>query len=91
LESGGLDAGQQAEMELMIFRQWRQERCWSEQPMAQSLAAFRADPQVAEAYAVLENWLHCAAPAASPAQVAQAVGSRLETSAPPRAPETLET
>ena len=91
LESGELDARQRAGLELMIFRQWRRQRSWSEQPMAQSLAAFRADPEVAEAYAVLENWLHRAVPAASPAQVAQAVRSRLENSAPPPAPETLPT
>jgi len=91
LESGELDAGQQAELELMIFRQWREQRSWSDQPMAQSLAAFRVDPEVAEAYAELENWLHRAAPTASPAQVAQAVRSRLEKIAPPPTPETVAT
>ena len=91
LESGALDAGQQAELELMIFRQWREQRSWGDQPMAQSLAAFRVDPEVAEAYTELENWLHRAAPAASPAQVAQAVRSRLEKSALPPTPETLAT
>ena len=91
LESGALDAGQQAELELMIFRQWREQRSWSDQPMAQSLAAFRVDPEVADAYTELENWLHRAAPAASAAQVAQAVRSRLEKSALPPAPETLTT
>jgi hypothetical protein len=91
LESGAMDARQRAELELMIFRLWRQERSWAEQPMAQSLAAFRADPEVAQAYAVLENWLHRAVPAASPLQVAQAVRSRLEKSASPPAPETLPT
>lgn len=91
LESGALDAGQQAELELMIFRQWRQQRSWGDQPMAQSLAGFRVDPEVAEAYTELEDWLHRAAPVASPARVAQAVRSRLEKSVPPPAPETLAT
>jgi len=91
LEAGPIDADRQAELELMIFRQWRQARAWGDQPMARSLAAFRADPEVAEAYAELETWLHRAGAATSPARVARAVRPRLEKGPPNPAPETLPT
>lgn len=84
LESGALDARQQAQLELMIFRQWREQRSLADLPMAESLTAFRADPEVAEAYTELENWLHrrSADPTARTAaatRVADAVRSRMRT------------
>jgi hypothetical protein len=81
-ESGRLDAGQQARLEMLIFRQWRQERAWTKRTMADSVAAFRADPEVAEAYAELENWLHRSERSRSAAQIAQAVRERLEKGVP---------
>jgi hypothetical protein len=81
-ESGKLDAREQARLEMLIFRQWRQERAWAGQPMATSVAAFGADPEVAEAYAALENWLHRAERSASPGTIADTVRSRLEKAAP---------
>ena len=50
--------------------------------MADSVAAFRADSDVAEAYAALEDWLHRAERSASPSQIADAVRAGLETRDP---------
>jgi hypothetical protein len=82
LESGALDARQQAQLELMIFRQWRDQRRLGALPMAEALEAFRADPEVSQAYAELENWLHRRDREATAARVAETVRSRIKATAP---------
>jgi hypothetical protein len=82
-EAGTLDARQQAQLELMIFRQWRAQRGMDDVHMAESLAKFRADPEVAQAYAELENWMHHPKRASTPGQVAASVRARLEKAPAP--------
>lgn len=78
LEAGALDAREQARLELLIFRQWRLERQWADRRMSDSLEAFAADPEVAQAYNELERWLHGPRRSTSPAQVAKLIRHRLE-------------
>ncbi len=79
LESGSLDTAHQAQLELMIFRQWRDQQSLGEIPMAELLLRFRADPEVSAAYTELENWLHRSDRTTAAKPVADAVRARIKS------------
>jgi hypothetical protein len=88
LESGSLDTAHQAKLELMIFRQWRDQQSLGDVPMSDLLLRFRSDPEVSAAYTELENWLHRTDRTGTARPVADAVRARIKSASMEQTMET---